>query len=106
MQKTVLIDDIDATTNDVQTITFALGKQSYEIDLGPENRQRLTDALNPFINHARRTRKPAPQTTRNAAQTSRKTIREWARNNGYTVAESGKLPADIINAYTHAQTAD
>lgn len=103
MEQTIRIDDLDGATNDVETVSFALGKDHYEIDLGPENKARLGDALSPFIDHARRARKTTPKRPSNAEQKRRRQIREWARNNDHEVADNGKLPATIIAAYEAAQ---
>lgn len=103
MEQTIRIDDLDGSTNDVKTITFALGKEHYEIDLGPENKAQLTDALSPFIDHARRARKTTLKRTTNTEQKRRKEIRQWAQNNGHTIADNGRIPADIIDAYHAAQ---
>lgn len=99
MEQTIRIDDLDGSTNGVETISFSLGKDHYEIDLGPENKAQLTDALAPFIDHARRARKTTLKRTTNAEQKRRKEIRQWAQNNGHTIADNGRIPADIIDAY-------
>jgi len=33
-------------------------------------------------------------------------IRSWARNNGYEVADRGRIPASVADAYTASRTTD
>lgn len=104
MEQTIRIDDLDGSTDDVQTVTFALGKTHWEIDLSARNRDRLAEALSPFTEHARKARKTPHKRASNAEQKTRKAIREWARENDLEVSENGKLPTHIIEAYTAAQS--
>jgi hypothetical protein len=98
----VLEDDIDGGEA-TQTVTFALDGTSYEIDLNDANAEKLRDAFAPFLGHARklsggarRGRRPAAGAT---GGTSAKEIRDWARSNGYTVPERGRIPAEVRNAF-------
>ena len=63
-QITVLIDDLDGSDSDVQTVAFAIAGQAYEIELGPASRAQLDAALQPYVRAGRRVkrqrRKPAP----------------------------------------------
>lgn len=99
----ILADDITGVEGDVETVTFTFEGTSYSIDLGPDNRARLAEALAPFIGHARRGsnshKAPGKRPVRsgNAA-----VIRMWARENGYSVPERGRIPADIHAAYAAA----
>jgi hypothetical protein len=109
--KTVLIDDFDGTPlTGVSTTTFALGGVQYEIDLGPENAQKLRDALEPFIKAGRRVgggAKAAPR-SRGAGRHSNgsndvSAIRVWAKEHGYALGDRGRIPAEIVNAYEAAK---
>jgi hypothetical protein len=98
----VLEDDIDGGDAS-QTVTFALDGTSYEIDLNDANAEKLRDAFAPFLGHARklsggvrRGRRPAAAA---ATGTSAKEIRDWARSNGFTVPERGRIPAEVRNAF-------
>ena len=53
-KKTVVtvVDDLDGSES-AETVTFAYGGTTYEIDLGPANRDALNAALSPFISAAR-----------------------------------------------------
>ncbi|MEV8440453.1 Lsr2 family protein [Actinosynnema sp. NPDC051121] len=109
-----LIDDLDGTpAEDGQTVSFALDGVTYEIDLKPKNADKLRGALADFVAAARKTggrakrgtaaapgtRRPAPD-TRNKEQT--KAIREWARSNGHELADRGRIPASVIEAFEAA----
>lgn len=94
-----LIDDLDDTTiEDGGTQTFSLNGAAYEIDLSSANVEKLKDALAPFISAGRRVGKATP---RRAGRSSGdlNVIREWARANGYTVSDRGRVAADIVAAY-------
>ncbi len=87
--KTVLIDDFDGTPlTGGSTTTFAFNGAQYEIDLGPENAERLKDALAPFIQAGRRVggtpaRSAAPRRRGTGQHTNGSNdvsaIRVWAR---------------------------
>jgi len=107
-----LIDDLDGTpAEDGETVTFALDGVTYEIDLHPENASKLRDSLADFVAGARRTsgraKRRAATTTRRVVAEARtkeqtKAIRNWARSNGHELADRGRIPASIIEAFEQA----
>ena len=102
----LLIDDIDGVTAD-ETVTFALDGVSYEIDLTTDHAAELRSALATWVANARKTSgRPAGRAARGARRAGGSTdatkIREWARTNGYTVSERGRISADIRAAYEAA----
>jgi hypothetical protein len=99
--KVILSDDIDETTDGVHTVTFAHEGVSYEIDLSPENREKLEQALAPFKSNGRRANsssKPRPR----GGKEDLNAIREWAKKNGYSVADRGRVAENIRQAYYSA----
>jgi len=109
-----ITDDIDGSPA-VETISFGLDGATYEIDLNEKNAKKLRDALANYTAHARvpggrsgRTRARSTRATRvtaGSAGASREqlgAIREWARKNGYEVADRGRVRADIIQAFEDA----
>ena len=98
----VLEDDIDGTPAE-ETVTFGLDGTTYEIDLNTANAAKLRDALGLYIGHGRKVtgasgsrRRPAkPAESGNSARE----IRDWARSNGMTVPERGRIPADVRAAF-------
>ncbi len=110
----VLEDDLDGSEA-TETVTFGLDGTNYEIDLNDANAAKLRDALAVYIGHARRVTgggsgrgrgrsrgTSSSNTNSNAGGTNPREIREWARSNGYTVPERGRIPAEIKSAYDAA----
>jgi len=100
----ILEDDLDGSEA-TETVSFALDGTSYEIDLNDANAAKLRDALGVYIGHARKVttgRRGARRTSPGAGGASAKDIREWARDNGYTVPDRGRIPAEVRSAYEAA----
>lgn len=103
--KIILVDDLDEGVAD-ETVRFALDGVTYEMDLSSGNASNLRTALEPFIAKARKTSTGRPARGRGAAarnQDSAK-IRQWARENGYTVNSRGRIQAEIQEAYQKANS--
>jgi nucleoid-associated protein Lsr2 len=109
-----LVDDLDGTASeDISTVSFSLDGADYEIDLSAENADNLRGLLEEFVVAARRTggrikrntgtTKAAPSRPA-ASREQTKAIREWARQNGFELADRGRIPANVIEAYEEAQT--
>lgn len=115
-QRTIveLVDDLDGTTSDdIETVSFALDGVSYEIDLGGDNAAKLRDALAEFVESGRKTggrvkRRTTPTAGRAAGTGSTRSreqtqaIREWAKKNGHDVSDRGRIPASVIDAFEAA----
>lgn len=112
-QITQLIDDLDGTVlehGDGETVYFALDGKTYEIDLSEENAEKLRDVFAPYIGAAR------PATTFSGTRSARSRsassgggkrndlaqVRAWARENGHSVNERGRISASILEAYDAA----
>src|SRR5690242_9718987 len=111
-QKTTVefIDDIDGTTAE-RTFTFAVDGVNYEIDLSTNNIAQFKQAIGGYIESARKT-KPGRSRRAGAArpQVDREqttAIRQWARQNGYTVNDRGCIPLKVQEALaqTHQSSA-
>lgn len=107
------VDDIDGSAN-AESVAFAFEGVTYEIDLSPENARKLGDALAPYIKHGRRVggrRTRAPRGSgrvRPAGSMDREqlaAIRAWARQNGHTVSDRGRLSATVVAAFEEAHQA-
>ncbi|MEJ5944259.1 Lsr2 family protein [Pseudokineococcus basanitobsidens] len=112
--KVILIDDVEGGEAD-ETVTFALDGVSYEIDLTSERAAQLRDALAPWVGHARKAGGSGRATgTRRASRSSSSAsrssgsgvdtaaVREWARENGHTVSERGRISGAVLEAYQAA----
>jgi hypothetical protein len=109
-----LVDDLDGSVLEVgegETITFSLDGVAYEIDLTDENAAALRDAFAPWVQAARpisRSTSGASSSSSNGRQRRRTgqrdytAIRAWAKDNGYTVSERGRVPASVLEAYEAA----
>lgn len=99
----LLSDDIDGSTEDIETVKFGLDGMHYEIDLSAENRQKLADELAPYITAGRREdRRTAPPRKSSGPRPANQTvpeIRRWAKDNGFSVPDRGRLPKDVVAAW-------
>lgn len=93
-----LVDDIDGTEAS-ETVTFGLDGVGYEIDLSSENAEIMRNDFATWVGAARR----VGGRKKNAAAAKRRddldAIREWARANGYSVSDRGRIKAEVIDAY-------
>ncbi len=102
-----VVDDIDGT-EPARKVRFGYDGRNYEIDLNRENEKVLRDALAIFISHAKCTNpktgrsKPKVRKGSSADFGSPAAIRAWANENGYRLAERGKLPQEVRDAYDRA----
>lgn len=113
-RQVVYVDDIDGS-EDASTVQFTVHGQSYEIDLGPANRELFDKALAQFVNAARKgeavvhvseARRTATTTRHRPGQGQSReqgqAIREWGRKNGFQVSERGRIPNPLQQAYDQA----
>lgn len=100
--KILLEDDIDGGEA-AETLRFGLDNRAYEIDLSTENAEKLRSAMAPFVAAGRRATDSTGRASRpsGAARTNPETkkIRQWAKDNGYTVANRGRIDVAIVDAY-------
>jgi hypothetical protein len=103
----VLVDDLDGQPAD-ETVSFGLDGATYEIDLSAPNAQALRDAIAPYLGHARRTggrRTGGRKSTASPARGSdAAAVRAWAREQGLTVSERGRIPADVLAQFEAAHS--
>lgn len=99
-----LIDDIDGDTA-TETIEFAVDGKAWKIDLNADNAQRFRDELENWQKHAERvTKSGTPATAKSSRNREHLAkVRTWARENGYEVADRGRISRDIEDAYRAAQ---
>lgn len=104
-----LIDDLDGTVIDNgegKQITFSIGGRAYEIDLSDENADKFYKALTPYVDAARsvnsQTSARSSQSARPKSDLDLGAVREWARANGHTVSDRGRVPGPVVDAYKAA----
>lgn len=97
----LLIDDLDGSEAS-EAVSFAVDGVSYEIDLNDANAAELREAFARWIGHARRAGGRRAAGRRSGAGPKSSDIRAWARENGFTVSERGRIPAEVRDAYDNA----
>lgn len=107
---TQTVDDLDGSVlneDDGKHVAFSVDGRAYEIDLSNENAAKLADAFAPFVSAARRvsvTTAGARSTRSNArSDVDLGEVRAWARENGYTVSDRGRVPQMVVDAFKAAQ---
>lgn len=103
-------DEVEGT----ETIAFGLDGAAYEVDVCDDHGAQIRDAFAPFVGAARRAGRPsAGSSLRRPGRSSRpapagsdrelvQAKREWARKNGFTVSDRGRLSAELLTAYDAA----
>ena len=100
----VLEDDLDGTPA-TETVSFGLDGTTYEIDLNDKNAAALRDALAQYVGAGRKaggTGRRTRSTTKSTTGPSAREVRDWARSNGHTVPDRGRIPADVREAFDAA----
>jgi hypothetical protein len=100
------VDDLDGSAAS-GPVDFSLDGKGYTIDLSDTNASKLREILTPFVTAARRPSGSAHQLSASPARSggpsrSRdevQAIRGWLRENGYTVKDRGRVPAEFVAAY-------
>jgi septation ring formation regulator EzrA len=109
-QRVVLSDDLDGSEA-IQTISYTIDGQEYEIDLSEENVQRFHEALEPFVSASRQVQRQAAPTRRRGDGRRRSgsrwrddipQIRAWAESQGMEVSARGRIKKEVLDAYDEA----
>lgn len=102
-------DDLDGSVieeGEGKQITFSVEGRAYEIDLSDKNADKFYKALTPYVDAARSVKSGTSarggQSARTKSDLDLSAIREWARANGHTVSERGRVPATVVEAYKTA----
>ena len=111
----------DEFSDGVETVSFGLDGQNYELEACEQHRGQLQEAFAPYVGAARKAtgsgggssaRRPARASGRTTGSGSSgsggadreevQRIREWARENGHKVSERGRLSSSVLEAYRAA----
>ena len=110
----VMTDDMDGTElkpGQGQTVRFSFDGAEYAIDLSDKNYKRFAAEIGVWASKAHTPEEPTPPARRrgrpakSAARppaSDMKAVRDWARDNGYTVSGRGRVSTEIRDAYTAA----
>lgn len=105
-----LLDDMETEkVVAAETVEFALDGVAYEIDLSAKNAAKLRAGQQPFIDHARRVGRATPGGSRKggvqvAKRDDLDDIRAWARAQGKTVSDRGRIAQSIQDEYDARDT--
>ncbi len=104
-----LIDDFDGGKAD-ESVGFSIDGRDLEIDLSAKHASELRAALAPFIGAARRVsaggnRSQVRTLSTAANRQQNQEIRAWATDNGFTVSERGRIPAEVLRAFADRDNA-
>ncbi len=109
----VITDDMDGTDlkpGQGKTVRFSFDGSDYVIDLSDKNYKRFAAEIEVWASKAHPP-EPAPPARRRGrpskpaarpATSDMKAVRDWARDNGYTVSARGRVSSEIHDAYTAA----
>ncbi len=100
----LLVDDLDGSEA-TESVSFGLDGASYEIDLNEKNAAKLREAISLYVGHARKVGAAKGRGRRAAATDSghsAREIRDWARSNGMTVPDRGRVSAEVRSAFEAA----
>jgi hypothetical protein len=106
-QRTVvrLTDDLsgaEIAAGKGETVTFSLDGLSYEIDLTAKNASVLRKVLRPYIEAGRPIKGSRRRPTRTRVAADTRTVKQWARANGYPVRDRGRIPKAVRSAFDAA----
>lgn len=96
-----LEDDLDGGPAD-QTVRFGVGGTDYEIDLNKKNAKAFRKQLAPFVEHARRAGRGQHRPRTSSTRQRSSDIRAWAKEQGITVSDRGRIPASVVARYEAA----
>ena len=110
----------DEVSDKVETVSFGLDGQNYELDACEQHRSQLQEAFAPYVGAARKAGGGSSAGTRRSTRSAGRStsggsssgsgadreevqrIREWARANGHKVSERGRLSSGVLEAYRAA----
>lgn len=103
-----LRDDIDGSLA-TKAIQFSWDGTAYEIDLNAKNARAFERVIAPYVKAAHRIpstpvrRSDRKGSTRSSPKLDLAAIRAWAVENGHKVADRGRVPNAVIEAFHAAQ---
>ena len=104
----IWVDDVDGSEA-TETVTFGLDGVTYEIDLSDDNAAGLREGLASWIGNARKVGGRSAARTRTGGRQRASggkadlgAVRGWARENGFTISDRGRVSKEVLEAYTAA----
>jgi len=106
--RTFLVDDLDGSAEEVETVHLSLDGADFEIDLSAQNADRLRGKLARFIENGTRMNGQKPRQTLRAVRPAPsgrdqvQAVRDWARKNGLAVSDRGRIAKSVQEAFDAA----
>lgn len=104
IETVTLTSDLDGSPADT-TVTIGLGREIKDVDLTAEQEAELREFLAPYLTAGRRAQssngngKPAAKPARSTDAARNAEVRAWAQANGFELADRGRIPQKILQAY-------
>ncbi len=94
-------EELGETAN---TVRFGYQGAAYEIDLSQEEADEFAEVMDKYVSAARRVggRRQSGSAASTGPPRDLSAVREWARQNGYTVSNRGRIPNEVLQAYDAA----
>lgn len=93
----------DGETEGTETVSFAFNGTGYELDVCSPHAKDLREQFSEYVDHARKSgRGGGAHRPRQRGGTSRQhsqDVRAWAKSQGITVSERGRIPAGVLAEY-------
>jgi hypothetical protein len=99
---TIVVDDLTGAElgDDAVTVAFALEGTAYEIDLASDTAADLREALEPFIDAARKVGRTGRGSASSSAPAGEQSAaRAWLIEQGVDVPSRGRLSAELLERY-------
>lgn len=104
--KTFFVSDLSGEElgETANTVKFGYQGVSYEIDLSQEEADEFAEVMDRYVSVARRIggRRQSGSAASPGPSRDLSAVREWARQNGYTVSSRGRIPNQVLEAYDAA----
>lgn len=112
MQKTVVTYTDDITKKEasgVETVTFAVEGEQFEIDLNPLNKANFLRSVRKYMENGRKVRTTgrthrATRDVRHDREYVHK-VRKWAQEQGIEVSNRGRVPLKVYDQFEAAHAA-
>ena len=92
---TTKMDDLDGSTEDVETVRISAGDNAVDIDLSKPNRDKLDKALALYFEKGR-------EVVKKSQGGSTQLVRDWLRSQGHEIGDKGRIPEDKQALYDAA----
>lgn len=108
----VAVDDFDGTKlgSDATQVKYHVGGKEYECDLSAKNKakfdadvKKCDEIMSKWVSVSRRiARNGKPYRKTDLDKQNTTLVRKWANENGFSVSDRGRIPADVQDAYDAA----